>query len=223
MENTFEFDVESDELASLSEEERESSWFNVSNLVGHEKKKRNVERKSLRSQILMEQQVKMDIVKENREPAAKRTKVTHHRPVNVTKPVQKETKGFAFVPPRVKSGNSTVPQPFNFMKREEERKRLKMLKENGKGATEVDDVVTMKSGNLFPSKEQPKKRSFSTSRLNELAKPKPKVRPRIQDDIQLPKKVQHKMKLESVLAPPPPLQKSTRPTTKVISKSRFVC
>ena len=116
-----------------------------------------------------------------------------------------------------------MPQPFNFMKREEERKRLKMLKENDKGATEVDDVVTMKSGNLLPSKEQPKKRSFCTSRLNELAKPKPKVRPRIQDDIQLPKKVQHKMKLESVLAPPPPLQKSTRPTTKVISQSRFVC
>ena len=216
MENTFEFDVESDELATLSEEEGESSWFNVStNLAGHEKKRQNVKRKSLRSQILMEQQAKIDIVKENREPAAKRTKVTHHRPVNVTKSQKKETKGFTFVPPRVKSGNSTVPQPFNFMKREEERKRLKMLKENGNGATEVDDVVTMKSGNLLPSKEQPKKRSFSTSRLNELAKPKPKVRPRIQDDIQLPKKVQHKMKLESVLAAPPPLQKSTRPPTKV--------
>ena len=146
--------------------------------------------------------------------AAKRTKVTHHRPVNVTKP-EKETKGFTFVPPREKSGKSTVPQPFNFMKREEERKRLKMLKENGNGATEVDDVVTMKSGQLLPSKEQPKTRSFSTKRLNELAKPKPKVRPRIEDDIQLPKKVQHKMKLEAVLAQPPPHQKSTRPTTKV--------
>ena len=99
---------------------------------------------------------------------------------------------------------------------------MKMLKENGKGATEVDDVVTMKSGNLLPSKEQPKKRSFSTSRLNELAKPKPKVRPRIQDDIQLPKKVQHKMKLESVLAAPPPLQKSTRPTTKVNNQTSYV-
>ena len=80
----------------------------------------------------------------------------------------------------------------------------------------------MKSGNLLRCKEQPKKRGFSTLRLNELAKPKPKVPPRIQGDIQLPKKVQHKMKLETVLAPPPPLQKSTRPTTKVNSESRFI-
>ena len=153
----------------------------------------NKKRKSLRGQVY---RLDLFFSKEDNGPVVKRTKMTE----------QKETKGFTFLSPQ----KSKIPRLYNFIRLEEERKRLKMS----------NDVVNLKSENILPSSEQPKKKRFCSSRLNQLAKPK--VRPRIKDHIQLPKKIHHKMKLESVLAPPPPLQKSTRPTTKVNSKPHYV-
>jgi len=211
MNKTFEFDVADrvnlmSKFESMDDCENEASWFNVNtSKEGHEK------RKSLSTKVLVAQQAeqRVDEQEEHRgsqsnEPASKRAKIDRGQQMNTT--------GFKFVLPKIK-GNTTKPEPFSFIKREEERKRLKMEKQNESSKNvQIDEAISTKR-KLKCNGIVTKKRGFSTSRLNELAKPK--VRPRMKDDMDLKPKTFTRIKLETVLACPPPIQKSTLEVTKV--------
>ena len=242
MEKTFEFDVPNEMSFGTSETGEEAgegnSWFDVPNSkVNHEKRNKIKKRKSLRSKILDKQHNKINsfpfAFKENVEPVSKRAKTTKSHTGLAKINEQKENlapkpklkpnpaKGFVFDQPKVKRGNTTQPQPFNFMKREEQRKKIKAEKEAGKGneSQQIDEAISTKIKVVLTNHDQPqpKRRGINKSRLNELAQPKKRPRMSHTTDVEtkpfklnLPRK-----KLDTVLAPPPPIKKSDRPTTKV--------
>ena len=127
---TFDFDISTEQSLGQSSSSNASnslSWFDKKK-SDHEKKLKRKSRKSMRTNILIK-----NMEKENQpvaEPVKKKPRTTilptkkgiPTLRLNVVREteVKKESKGFKF---NVKKSTTTKPNPFNFMKREERRKK----------------------------------------------------------------------------------------------------